>query len=76
MYNDFGMSMPVSLGSNTSIATQTVADHELVVTFDFERETDRPDREPASYAGSDYLGSKLRPMFKFTRTRSSKPLFY
>ena len=81
VYNDFGMSMPDSSGSNSSIVTQTVADHERVVTFDFERETDCPDREPGSNAGSDtllveFLGSKLRPMFKFTRTRSSKPLFY
>ena len=67
MYNDFGMPMPDSSGSNTSIVTQTVADHERgVVAFDFERETDWPDHEPGSYAGSDtvvadYLGSQLRP---------------
>ena len=66
MYNDFGMPMRDSSGSNTSIVTQTVADHERVVTFDFERETDCPDHEPGSYAGSDtvvadFLGSQLRP---------------
>ena len=67
MNNDFGMPMPDSSGSNTSLVTQTVAFHERgVVTFDFERETDCSDREPGSYAGSDtvvddYLGSQLRP---------------
>ena len=66
MYNDFGMSMPDSSGSSTSIVTQTMADQERVVTFDFELEADSPDHEPESYAGSDtvvadYLGSQLRP---------------
>ena len=81
MYNDFGMSMPDSSGSNTSIVTQTGADHELVVTFDFERdgrtETDCPDREPGSYAGSDTnvadsLGSKLRPTHVQVHTHKVK----